>query len=944
MAIVTSGLIALPAFGADAGPLGVPVYDFSNRTESVRFPDGSPWALYRDVLVEETPAGGVDAVVRSPQHWNKTPLHDGTTLPAQGCHTFHARVKLPSDWLGPKRVLAVAFPYQFHAAKLVVRNRGPSGGQWEAFSGRPSCDSASEIPLHRPTRLAFFADGEVDIFLQISNHHAMRGGLVRGLSVGPLDEIIRQRSVLEHGDLFILGVLVVMAIYHLAQWLLFRAQRQAMFFSALCFVMAVRATVFGNYLESAVPPLIGFATSQRLVYLTIDGAVFFTVAFLDASLPNTLPRWLLRSLGIACGTISLLVLVLDVTTFGPLIFLSEALALIGSVVVFWCCAAAMIRQRTMHSTLFFLSFGLLAVTAVWDLLSDQLRWTQVFAAPYGTMGFVLIQAFAIALQNAKAREHAETLTAELSERNERIMKLDALKNEFLATTSHELRTPLNGIIGLSETLLQRSSVRTDREATDHLLAIGEAGRRLATLINDILDYSKLRTRTITLDLCPVDLRRSIEQVMLLSRTLPGTKPIDLREAVSLDVPLVQADENRLRQVLQNIVGNAIKFTERGFVEVSANVKGAFVEVRVRDSGIGISPDKFKYIFESFEQLETGPTRQAQGTGLGLAITRQLVELQGGTIQVYSAPNLGSTFAFTIPIAADARGVAHRIAPRTREAPALAELPPVPPVESRFQPSTLGLKRILAVDDDAANLLVLRAQLDPKEFAVTPVRDARDTVRIFRDEGPFDAVLLDIMMPKISGLEVARDLCRLGPIGSCPILFLSARTGLEDFASAFAAGGSDFLTKPVVRSELLTRLRYHLSVAASLRQLERPLEVSLESFLSSNEGPVVLVATRIAASTPSPAVIAERVEAIRAANAVPFLLSGNVILAFTRTTDDAQIAALHAAIQAFSDPRARVVTAAGKVTFAPLAAAPLSAPMLQGSPIDEVLHALYTDKL
>ena len=918
------------------GAAEVPVYDFRAEAGGTVFPRGGPWAVYEGVLVDDTPAELPSGVLGGQYNWSHAPIDGERRLPAYGCNTYHARVRLPDGWKGGDVPLALAYPFQFHASRVVVRNRGPAGGTFRASSGTPSCDARAEVPLHRPVFLPFSADGDVDVYVQVSNHHAMRGGLVRTPFIGPASVVARRRSMLERLDFAIVGVLGVTGVAHVAQWLLRRSQVQTAYFAALCFVMALRAIVFGHYFELADPPLLGFAAVQRLVYITIDAAVFFTIAFFDAALPRTLPRGMVRAFGVACGSVSLLVLLLDVTTFGPLIFVEQALAAVGTALVIASASVALYRDRTLYAALMLASFVVLAAAAVSDIVIDSVRTGEVFIAPYGTMGFVVVQSFAIALQNARARDDADKFGAELAARSERLVQIDALKNEFLATTSHELRTPLNGIVGLSEALLQRASVRNDREATGQLLAITDSGRRLTGLIDDILDFSRLRTRKIVLDRKPIDLRRVIAQVMLLSRSLPGTKTIDLRESSPRDLPLVFADENRLRQVLQNLVGNAIKFTEHGFVEVAAEAVGAFVEIRVRDSGIGIPSDKFEQIFETFEQLESGPARSAAGTGLGLAITRQLVELQGGTISVHSAVGLGSTFLFTVEVARDAGGAASP----GRSLPAMAAVLPPPLVSFDVERSAQGdgpRWKILAVDDDAANLFVLSAQLERSTFEIVPVRDSREAVRVFRESGPFDAVLLDVMMPKVSGLEVARELRRLEPAGRCPIVFLSARTGLDDLAAAFGAGGSDFLTKPVVRTELLARLNHHLEVARAFRSNERPLDELLIAFLAEHPGPVRVRATAWHGGGDGEPSASQVVDVVRRAGAVPVFDAGDVVLVLEDI--DAPRDAASDPLRVLFGEGARIVEGIGVVAHADDTNSPIG-PKLRGIVVSQVLREIH----
>ncbi|MEO0854853.1 MAG: HAMP domain-containing sensor histidine kinase, partial [Cyanobacteria bacterium J06648_11] len=222
---------------------------------------------------------------------------------------------------------------------------------------------------------------------------------------------------------------------------------------------------------------------------------------------------------------------------------------------------------------------------------------------------------------------------------------------LLANTSHELRTPLNGIIGLSESLLEGVSGTLPNAAQTHLSLIAASGRRLSNLVNDLLDFSQLKHKTIQLQQQAVDLHSVAAVVLALSEPLARSKAIALTDTVPSDLPAVWADENRLQQILHNLVGNAVKFTDRGRVEVSAQLDADNrIAVSVTDTGIGIAPEARDRIFESFEQADGSTARRYGGTGLGLTLTKQLVELHGGTISVESYLGSGSTFTFTLPVA------------------------------------------------------------------------------------------------------------------------------------------------------------------------------------------------------------------------------------------------------------------------------------------------------
>ena len=232
---------------------------------------------------------------------------------------------------------------------------------------------------------------------------------------------------------------------------------------------------------------------------------------------------------------------------------------------------------------------------------------------------------------------------------ERLQTIDRLKDQFLANTSHELRTPLNGIIGLAESLKDGASGELPAEARGDLNLIVHSGKRLTNLVNDLLDFSKLKNHELVLQQKPIDLYSIVDVVLLLSRSLAKDKSIELINEVDPQLPLVEADENRLQQILNNLVSNGIKFTEEGSVRVSARQEGQQVVVQVRDTGIGIPKEKFATIFQEFEQADGSISREFGGTGLGLTITKQLVEAHGGTIALDSTVGEGSVFSFSLPI-------------------------------------------------------------------------------------------------------------------------------------------------------------------------------------------------------------------------------------------------------------------------------------------------------
>jgi len=412
-----------------------------------------------------------------------------------------------------------------------------------------------------------------------------------------------------------------------------------------------------------------------------------------------------------------------------------------------------------------------------------------------------------------------------------LKQVDTLKDEFLANTSHELRTPLNGIIGLAESLMDGVAGQLPNKANKDLAMVVASGKRLANLVNDILDFSKLKNHHLELHAKPIDLYSMTEVVLALSRPLLSDKKLVLVNDVMIDFSAAQADENRIQQTLHNLVGNAIKFTEQGLITVSARTENGWVKVKVTDTGIGIPEDRLTNIFESFEQVEEIESRVYGGTGLGLAVSKKLVELHGGVLSVESSLGKGSTFSFTLPIAHEpALNKNKNNSSITRlhwmEDEALPE-------QKNSTTSNKGFK-ILLVDDEPINRQVLHNHLCVKDYQLVEVSGGEQALEAITEQGPFDLVLLDIMMPKVSGYEVCKILRLSHDINDLPVIFLTAKNQVDDLVHSFSVGANDYLTKPVSKLELLARVETQLRLLDINRNLENKVLKRTEQLQSKTE--------------------------------------------------------------------------------------------------------------
>jgi signal transduction histidine kinase len=412
---------------------------------------------------------------------------------------------------------------------------------------------------------------------------------------------------------------------------------------------------------------------------------------------------------------------------------------------------------------------------------------------------------ALATSQNEIRQHQELLEQRIRERTEqleeamlRAQAASQAKSEFLANVSHELRTPMNGVIGMLDVVMEKN---LPPEQADELQTAQRCAYSLLALLNEILDLSKIEAGKMTLERVPFDVRAMLEDCLKSHQPRAAKNGVELRSEISADVPArILGDPLRIRQVVSNLLGNAVKFTERGSVSVRVDTEfsgtGVFsLRLTVADTGTGIPADKLTSIFDKFTQADGSVSRKYGGTGLGLAITRKLVEMHGGHIRVSSEVGRGTTFVATLPceISVDE-------ASRERIVETLPQLH----VEAGSVPG-----RILIVEDNQVNQKVVTSVLRKRGYFIELANDGQEALAKLEKNGAYDLVLMDVQMPVLDGLETTRLIRKDARWKNLPVVAMTAHAMNGDKERCLAAGMNGYLSKPVHPAHLLDTVDEYL---------------------------------------------------------------------------------------------------------------------------------------
>lgn len=758
-----------------------------------------------------------------PGFWNNLPI-DSKKPGGTGYATLRLKVFKNSN----SKELGLKLSYLTTSYNIYVN------GKLLGSNGTIATDRDNSVPEYKPQvlRIPETESGELNIILHLANFYHHNGGSWDSIKIGDYDDLRKTREMNLYRESFLSGSVFIIALYHIGLFFHRRKDKSTLFFSIFCVLLSLRALLIEEYLFYNIFPNFPWDLGLRIEYLTIYVGVPICMLFVVSLFKSDRNKFI-ENLILFPSVVLTLPLFFTTTNF-----FTSTINIVYGIIGLTCLYLTVVLYKSVKkkrdgakSVL----FGFLIFSGF--ILNDILYASNiVHTGSYFHIGFFMFifsQSYVISVRFSKAFVNVEELSKDLKEKteqleyqNKRLQELDKLKDEFLANTSHELRTPLNGIIGLSESLLDGIAGSIKGKAKENLSLILVSAKRLASIVNDILDFSKLKHGNLELNYTSVDMYSMTNLVITLLAPLASKNDIVLDNKIK-SKSYVRADEIRLEQILYNIIGNAIKFTEKGTITIDAAPEDDFLAVSVSDTGIGIPQDKLDLIFNSFEQVDSSISRKYGGTGLGLAVTRQLLEMQGGRIRVESALGYGSRFTFFLPLSDENPQVIEKEIYQ-HELTGNADLD-----SDKWDFANTSIKTkegisILVVDDELVNLKVLSDHLNLLGFNVIVSSSGTDALNVvLDDETKPDLILLDIMMPNMTGLEVCVKVREKYNSSELPIIFLTAKGRITDMIEAFMVGANDYIQKPFTKEELIARVKTQILLIENIKQLKEKVRMQME---------------------------------------------------------------------------------------------------------------------
>jgi two-component system sensor histidine kinase ChiS len=690
-------------------------------------------------------------------------------------------------------------------------------------NGIIAISKSDEQPAYLPRVYEFTpTNGKLEIFIKTSNYHYQWGGIWYAPQITDASGVHQIRDIPILKATTSGTILLGSGIFCLLIFLSRPKDKKILYFSLFCFAIGIRRLTMDErvlYMLNRFEWQTLQATENITMYLMLP----LFLSYFQLIFPQTTSKKLTWLGWLTVTPFCIAAVLFDVETYSGLNPYFQIVVLLFVPVILYCWAIAL-KEKLKNAK----AFGVSLFVFLFAIINDMLNYSYVIHTTnlthVGVLAFVLFQLGGLVKRYLTNFKSIESLSKTLQEQNQALIKLDEFKDDFLASTSHELRMPLHGIAGLAKSIKHESPSLSDG-AQNRINLIEATAKRLGNLVNDLLDISSMKHDKLSIQVVPSYLSPLVDSTIQSLSPLIKNKPITLDFHIDADANHVLADEQRLQQILYNLIGNAIKFTEQGFIHIKASRQNNYVKVEVSDSGIGISSDQLSKALKPFETIANLVNNDIRGTGLGLAISRMLVELHQGTLKLRSIKGKGTTAEFTLPWVALSSEAETKLSSEDLAEQDTkhfeAEVLSTKRLSVDMRDNTSGMLKnnqssltknalIFYADDEEVNRELVTSQLIEAGYQIEVFPDGQALLDTLPHRSP-ELILLDWMMPGKNGLAVCKEIRQQYDAYHLPIIMLTARHQIHDVLQALDAGANDYLTKPYHEQELTARVYSQVSV-------------------------------------------------------------------------------------------------------------------------------------
>lgn len=727
-------------------------------------------------------------------------------------------VKVPGDWgeamdsressnsSGTYRlIINVPQEGQFGIKTSTIRTsaRIYMNGKEVVLLGNPSLDRSDFIPASRyKTGFAESIDSKIELVVQVSSYDYRAGGILKSIKFGSYNAIMDQNNKSRAVDVLMASVTLASALYFFLQWLQRRDELYLLYFGGAVFFMSVYLSTMDEQIITMVWDY-GFFTRIRLQIAMMIMVTFCFLKFVQYFFKESYKTKISKALsGMLLGLLLFVFNDLDRPWTVPMGVMQSFIA-VGLVVSY--CYILWVLLRTMYINSEFADYILVITASIFSywivIIMKMLFEFEISHIPsvliiFVMLGISMMMTERLELDHRKVKQFAD-----------RLVLSDNMKDSFLARTSHELRTPIHVITNLTKLILEGRKGSLNFSQQEDLIFIYNESKRLARLVDDLLDASSIEKGRVKIRLESVDLNYVVEGLVgEMKMLIAENKQIKILNQIPVNFPPINADTDRFKQIIYNLLHNAIKFTDAGRITITASSKGEQAEIRIADTGTGIGKNHIENIFDS--HYKENEKINEDGFGLGLTVVKHLVEIHGGTIGVESVKGEGTCFYFTIPFYEQGGEVAG--AKKDDFPPAVMEGRGYNRVEGNTEYT------ILIVDDEPSNQKVLLDIIKQMGHNALSAGKGEQVMPIL-SKNSVDLIILDIMLPDMSGDLVCKNIRKEYSMSELPVLILTASGRISDLMKSFEYGANDFQMKPADGDELISRIQSLLLMKESAKE-------------------------------------------------------------------------------------------------------------------------------